>query len=940
METQEPKEGHTAMKVHSRILRTLVALSIPVLCAAISVISVRATTTGGSAADTDRWISIGPAPIRRINQTAVSGRVTAVAVDPAVASHWLIGTATGGVWETRDAGSTWTAKTDDQAALAIGAVAFAPSDPGVVYAGTGEGNFAQAGEGLLKSTDGGGTWTMLAAATFARTAFSAIQVDPTNANVLLATTLHGAVGRPPFGVLLAAPISPPRGIFKSTDDGGSWSQRLNGEATDLKVRPQSFNNQYAGLGELTGSPVNGVYRSTDAGETWTLIDGPWSTMEGGVGRVELAIAPSNPNVLYTSIGQRAVNATPFQNARSALLGLFRTDNAWDPTPAWRQIPTAATDDGTGTHGYCGWDLGNKGAEPLCHYAHCLSVDPTDADVLYAGGIPLWKFDGTAWTEVSQTASNPPQAIHVDQHSLVWAGNRLIVGNDGGVWSTEDAGATWTDHNTNLAITQFYKGALHPTNPNFVVAGTQDNGFVKWTGTETWQYFYDSDGLDIAISTSHPDTRWALTAQFLVLGQTVVSFGGRVTVVPAGRGIDVTDAPFAARFEKCPANEDVLIAGTSRLWRTTEFFSAPLSPGPTWSANGPEMGECTLVLASPAPAVGGCVSALGFAPSDTTCRTYAFATGDGRLRRTVDGGSTWDDLDASHTVPGRLVTDLAFDPADANILYVTLSGFDESTPGQPGHVFKTSNALAAAPTWSNVSPPPNLPQNTIAIDPVDSQVVYLGADAGVWKSTDGAGTWTHVGPDSGMPNAPVYDLEIHAATRRPFAFTYGRGAFVTACRSDADCNDQNPSNGVETCDLASGRCQAGVAPPTASATATPSATTAPTGTATPTASATLTNTATPTATRTASPTVTVSFTPVATATPSLTPAPTQTHTAAPTSTPTQAQSANGSGCAIVPAQHTDAIAGVLWLWIVPLLWRARRRNRRALAREGPRKGEQP
>jgi hypothetical protein len=330
-----------------------------------------------------------------------------------------------------------------------------------------------------------------------------------------------------------------------------------------------------------------------------------------------------------------------------------------------------------------------------------------------------------------------------------------------------------------------------------------------------------------------------------------------------------------------------------------------------------MGEC-----GPGTSGTGCIVALAFAASDATCSTYAFATGDGRLRRTADAGSTWDDLDVASAVPDRWVTDLAFAPTNANILYVTLSGFDDGTPGQPGHVFKTTNALAATPAWLNVSPPVDLPHNTIAVDPVDPQIVYVGTDIGVWKSTDGAATWTQMGPESGMPNVAVYDLEIHPKARRPFAFSHGRGAFVLACRGDAECDDRNASNGVETCDLVSGRCLAGVAPPTASPTATPTATQAPSGTATPTASATVTVTPTATPTRTASPTVTPSVTATATATSSPTPVPTQTRTATLTATPTRAMSGNGSGCAIAPADHTHPAAGVVWLWIVPFLWRAR------------------
>src|SRR5207249_3083084 len=125
-------------------------------------------------------------------------------------------------------------------------------------------------------------------------------------------------------------------------------------------------------------------------------------------------------------------------------------------------------------------------------------DPSRPDILYAAGVQLWKLDGTTWMEISRPLA-APQGIHVDQQTLAWAGNRLIVGNDGGLWSTTDDGETWTDHNTDLAISQFYKGALHPLNPNFAVAGRQDNGFESWTGTDAWRQFDGFDGFDVAIS---------------------------------------------------------------------------------------------------------------------------------------------------------------------------------------------------------------------------------------------------------------------------------------------------------------------------------------------------------------------------------------------------------------------------------------------------------
>jgi hypothetical protein len=557
--------------------------------------AARASTAGGGAAgESDRWINIGPAPI--LDTRPVSGRVAAIAVDPRDVQHWLIGAAQGGIWETRDAGTTWAAKTDAAASLAMGKIAFAPGDPHIVYAGTGEavGSFeAYGGAGVLESIDAGATWEPLDTSIFSGATFSGLQVAPNDARIIVAATRAGKFGK---RHAFEYPLPPQTGIFTSADGGVTWSSRLIGHASALEVDPGNFSRQFAAIGayacadgppipcvgtEPVGAVQNGLYRSTDAGDSWTLMGGPWDVQPGGVGRVVLALAPSDPNVLYVSI-QDAIDQIGIGHDNE-LLGLWKTTNAWDPAPSWTQIDVRQTDDGTGLHGYCGWNVdaqnGGVGVSGQCSYDHALLVDRSDPDILYAAGIPLWKFDGITWTEISRTG-DAQHGIHFDQQTLAWAGDRLIVGNDGGLWSTIDDGGTWTDHNTDLAITQFYKGAMHPTNPNFAVAGSQDNGFEKWSGTDAWQLVAPFDGLDAAISSSQPDTRWALTTEYLDISQTSVGPTGRLLLAPAGNGIDLTNAGFGSGFERCPSNEDVFIADTNILWRTTDFFSAPLFPGPT------------------------------------------------------------------------------------------------------------------------------------------------------------------------------------------------------------------------------------------------------------------------------------------------------------------------------------------------------------------------
>ena len=162
--------------------------------------------------------------------------------------------------------------------------------------------------------------------------------------------------------------------------------------------------------------------------------------------------------------------------------------------------------------------------------------------------------------------------------MAWAGNRLIVGNDGGLWSSVDDANTWADHNTTLAITQFYHGCVHPTNPNFALGGSQDNGTEKWTGTDAWTLVFGGDGAESAISSGRPDTDWAVSFQDLNVWRTT---DGGASFSPATFGIQDVNTPFIARLKKCPNSDDVFIAGGGRdLWKSIDFFG---SATPSWDS---------------------------------------------------------------------------------------------------------------------------------------------------------------------------------------------------------------------------------------------------------------------------------------------------------------------------------------------------------------------
>lgn len=714
------------------------------------------------------WTALGPQPITGgqiggfLTTRPMSGRVASLAVHPTDGNRWLVGSANGGLWETRDGGINFVALTDAAPSLAIGAVSYAPSNPNIIYVGTGEATFSGAsfgGEGVLKSTDGGVNWVQLATATFIKgTAFSALNVDPGNANVLVAATSLGIFGRPST----RPPGNGARGLWRSTDGGVTWTRTLTSDGISIAPNPTNFGQQFAGLGFGT-NVTTAVQRSVDGGASWATVPGPWTSFAGNTDRTEVVIAPSNPNRVYVAVSNAAT---------AGMFGLWTTANAWDANPTWTQISLAPTDNGTGTLGPCAFDKAFNSASPQCWYNMTLTVKPTNENLLFFGGIPMWRYDRAfnTWVEVSQTAApaTPNNGIHDEQHASAWSGSRLIVGNGGGVWSTTtDGDGAWDTHNATLSTVQYYEGSVQPDGSK-MIGGSQDNGTHQRTASNAWPLIYGGLG---AGNISSSANNIGVSAQ----NQNVVRSTNGGTSFTNVRGNYGGTAPFIGKMRECPSAPGTVILNGSRVNITTNFYGDPAST--LWTNSG--AGIFTGATAGTSTAFG------------NNCNTIAAGNGAGEIRitdiRTITPAGMIE-RDPGNQVPNRPVSTIAFDPNSSPKVCVGLSGF---TGGAPANIYCTSNFTAATPTWSNFSVPVDVSINSLVYDPAVPNRLFAGSDFGVWVTSDAGASWAHWGPGVGMPNVPVFDLVARGG--KLVAFTHGRGAFVLEL---ASLNDPIFANGFD------------------------------------------------------------------------------------------------------------------------------------------------
>jgi photosystem II stability/assembly factor-like uncharacterized protein len=687
------------------------------------------------------WIPIGPAPTLPGSTTYLenaSGRITGVAAHPLDPQTLFVATAGGGVWRTRDGGTTWTALTDDQATLFTGAVAIAPSSPNVVYAGTGEANMGPSkrerhniyyGRGILRSGNGGDTWTLTGADAFDRRTISRLVVDPQDPN-----TVYAAVGAQSVNGLAGE-----TGILKTTDGGLNWTnttRALTSTAaySDLVMDPFDRLVLFAAIGQPDGADGdginrNGVYATSDGGLTWSSIYYPATSLTG---RVALAVSRAYPSVLYAA------------SARTSDQHLEKVVRA-DAT-GWTQLTTPGSlcPSGTGSVNV----LGKAGDY---HLVLAVDPDPARAQSLYLGGICTIRSrdGGVSWDPIP-VAPGDTSGPHRDHHALEFdAWGRLLDGNDGGIWRLDGYDPVlWSNLNGNLQTVQMIGLSLHPTNLSIAFGGTQDTGTVRFEGNLEWTRRLRGDGgASAAVLLPNGQAR--------VYQVTRISSTGAVfrrsnttgdTFVSAADGIDPADSTnFYPPIALDPRDRDHVYLATDRVYET-------VTAG-TWWYPMPRVGW---TVADP-------VDSLALSPS-TPGTIYAGA--GPHFLASFDGGQTWSQRDPAG-VTGRIKA-LAVDAASNLTVFAVSDGF-----GGP-HVLRS---LDGGLSWTDIGLAlPNLPVQSLVLDPRSvPAAVHVGTDGGVWSSSDVGATWSRLG--AGLPNAQVADLQLNVSTGVLAAATHGRGVWI-------------------------------------------------------------------------------------------------------------------------------------------------------------------
>ncbi len=693
--------------------------------------------------------------LRSIGPALMSGRIADIAVHPKRQSTWYVAAGSGNLWKTVNAGTTWTPIFDDQGSYSIGCVQLDPSNPEVVWVGTGEnvnGRHVGYGDGIYVSRDGGTSWKKMGLEHSEH--IGRIVIDPRDSNVLW--------------VAAQGPLwskGGDRGLFKSTDGGTTWTKKLGGGewtgVNDVVADPRNPDVLYAATHQhhrnvaalLNGGPESGIHKSTDGGETWREVTK--GLPKEDMGRIGLAVCPHAPDTVYATL-----------EIAHRKGGFWRSTTAGESWEKRNDIVAGAT----GPHYY--QEIFACPHQPGRVYMMDMKLRVTE------DGGKTWRSIGT-------------DSKHVDNHALAFNPHDpgyLLVGCDGGVYESWDLGKTYR-YVANLPLTQFYKVAVDYDEPFYnVYGGTQDNNTqggpsrtdnVHGIRNSDWFTTLWGDGHQPAADPSDPNivySQWQvgnLTRYDRKTGEFMY-----IQPQPAdGEPMDRFnwDAPILISAH----DPKRLYFASQRVWRSDDR-------GDSWT---PVSGDLTRDLDRlTLPMMGRVqsfdaiwdlyamskfctITSLGESPLDENL-LYA-GTDDGHIQVSEDGGVTWRKTDELPGVAAQwFVNDIKADLHDKDTAYVCV---DQHKSGDfKPYVFKTTDR---GKTWTSISG--GLPEREIVWrlvqDHVKPELLFVGTEMGVYFTVDGGGRWTKL--SGGMPNIPVRDLAIQKRENDLVCATFGRGFYI-------------------------------------------------------------------------------------------------------------------------------------------------------------------
>ena len=695
------------------------------------------------------WRSIGPA--------IAGGRISDVEVVPGTRSHLYVGAASGGVWKSINHGTTWTPVFDEQPNLSIGDIALAPSDPLEVWVGTGEANNRNSspwGQGVYHSSDGGKTWRLTGLEDTKHV--GRIVVHPSDPDRVWVAALGHLFGP-----------NEERGVYRTTDRGDSWEKVLhideNTGFVDLAMDPSdpailyaaAYQRQRRAFGFIGGGPGSGLYKSTDGGDSWReLTDG---LPEGDKGRIGLAVSKRNPALVMAVV-----------EAEDG--GIFKSVDRGET-----------------------WERVNELNQRPMYYSQ-LRIDPNDDETVYlvAGAIHRSTDGGDTFTALPMEIEYNT-GVHVDHHDL-WIdpadSHHMILGNDGGLYSTWDQGDNWT-FISNIPIEQFYDVDLDMADPYNVYGGLQDNNSYRGPSrtrryhgilNRDWQVFDYGDGMYAETDWSDTGTVY-LTSQNAGIVRVDVATGDRKALKPFPRDTaDVYRFDWKSPILVSPHNADRVYLGGNRLfisddrgdsWRVTDDLTRELDQDSL-----PIMGMFPdSMTLSKHDGTSGYGEITAISESPVTAGVLWVGADDGTVQVSGDDGHSWMDVTANITAAAGgppfpyYVSWVEGSHNEAERAYVSLDGHwdDDYAP----YVFVTEDLGAS---WRSISGGlGSATVNVIREHHANPAVLIVGAEDGVFASIDRGATWGHLG--SGIPAVPVDDIEIHPRDNDVVAGTHGRGIWI-------------------------------------------------------------------------------------------------------------------------------------------------------------------